>query len=105
MSRLATRCPSTATQVATVVRRRFGVLYRYPSVVANLLHRLGFTMQKPARRAVERDEQAITDWRAHLDPTRGTARARGAWICCADESGLSLIPPVRTTWAPRGRTP
>jgi transposase len=33
------------------------------------------------------------------------ARARGAWICCADESGLSLTPPVRTTWAPRGQTP
>jgi transposase len=33
------------------------------------------------------------------------ATARGAWICCADESGLSLIPPVRTTWAPRGQTP
>jgi hypothetical protein len=33
------------------------------------------------------------------------AAARGAWICCADESGLSLTPPVRTTWAPRGQTP
>src|SRR6266699_3778108 len=33
------------------------------------------------------------------------ATARGAWICCADESGLNLIPPVRTTWAPRGQTP
>jgi transposase len=33
------------------------------------------------------------------------ATARGAWICCADESGLNLIPPIRTTWAPRGQTP
>ncbi len=33
------------------------------------------------------------------------ATARGAWICCADESGVNLIPPVRTTWAPRGQTP
>lgn len=41
----------------------------------------------------------------HLDPTRGTAQARGAWICCADESGVNLIPQVRTTWAPRGQTP
>jgi transposase len=43
--------------------------------------------------------------RAHLESGRGTAQARGAWICCADESGLSLIPVVRTTWAPRGHTP
>jgi transposase len=55
----------TLARVATVIRRRFGVLYRYPSAVANLLHRLGFTVQKPARRAVERDEQAIADWREH----------------------------------------
>ena len=33
------------------------------------------------------------------------AIARGAWICCADESGVNLIPPVRTTWAPCGQTP
>ena len=55
----------TLARVATVIRRRFGVVYRYPSVVWNLLHRLGFSVQKPARRAVERDEQAITNWREH----------------------------------------
>jgi transposase len=55
----------TLARVAIVIRRRFGVLYRYPSVVWNLLHRMGFTVQKPARRAVERDEQAIAEWRTH----------------------------------------
>jgi transposase len=55
----------TLARVATVIRRRFGVLYRHPSVVWNLLHRLGFSVQKPARRAIERDEQAIADWRTH----------------------------------------
>ncbi len=33
------------------------------------------------------------------------ARERGAWIVFADESGLSLTPVVRRTWAPRGQTP
>jgi transposase len=55
----------TLARVAAVIRRRFAVVYRYPSAVATLLHRLGFTVQKPARRAVERDEQAIADWRKH----------------------------------------
>lgn len=55
----------TLARVATVIRRRFGVVYRYPSPVWNLLHRLGFTAQRPARRAAERDEQAITEWREH----------------------------------------
>lgn len=34
-----------------------------------------------------------------------SARRRGAWIVFQDESGFSLLPPVRATWAPRGRTP
>jgi DDE superfamily endonuclease len=33
------------------------------------------------------------------------ARAKSVWIVFFDESGTSLIPPVRRTWAPRGRTP
>jgi transposase len=55
----------TLARVATVIRRRFAVVYRYPSAVWNLLRQLGFTAQKPARRAVERDEQAIRQWRKH----------------------------------------
>jgi len=34
-----------------------------------------------------------------------SARRRGAWIVFCDESGFSLLPPVRATWAPRGQTP
>jgi hypothetical protein len=33
------------------------------------------------------------------------ARAESAWVVVFDESGISLIPPVRRTWARRGRTP
>jgi transposase len=33
------------------------------------------------------------------------ARAESAWLVFFDESGVSLIPPVRRTWSPRGRTP
>jgi putative transposase len=33
------------------------------------------------------------------------ARRLGAWICFADESGLTLRPAKARTWAPRGRTP
>jgi transposase len=55
----------TIARVAIVIRRRFGVVYRYPSAVWTLLHQLGFSVQKPARRAVERDEQAIAEWRTH----------------------------------------
>jgi transposase len=33
------------------------------------------------------------------------ARRRGALIVFEDESGFSLLPSVRATWAPRGKTP
>jgi hypothetical protein len=33
------------------------------------------------------------------------ARRLGAWICFADESGLTLRPAKARTWGPRGRTP
>jgi DDE superfamily endonuclease len=33
------------------------------------------------------------------------AAAESAWLVFFDESAVSLIPPVRRTWSPRGRTP
>jgi hypothetical protein len=33
------------------------------------------------------------------------AAAKSAWLVFFDESAVSLIPPVRRTWSPRGRTP
>jgi DDE superfamily endonuclease len=33
------------------------------------------------------------------------ARAKSAWLVFFDESGISLIPPVRRTWARQGCTP
>ncbi|HEX8994832.1 MAG TPA: IS630 family transposase [Ktedonobacterales bacterium] len=37
--------------------------------------------------------------------TEKTARRRNALIVFEDESGVSLLPSVRATWAPRGQTP
>jgi transposase len=38
-------------------------------------------------------------------PDQKGARAESAWIVFFDESAVSLIPPVRRTWSPRGTTP
>lgn len=51
----------TCPRVADVVERRFGVHYHVDHV-GRLLHELGWSPQKPARRAVERDEAAIRRW-------------------------------------------
>jgi DDE superfamily endonuclease len=38
-------------------------------------------------------------------PDQKRAAAESAWIVFFDESGISLIPPVRRTWSQRGCTP
>jgi hypothetical protein len=40
-----------------------------------------------------------------LAATEKRARRRNALIVFEDESGVSLLPSVRATWAPRGQTP
>jgi transposase len=52
----------TLARVAEVIERRFAVVYTLRGV-SYLLHRMGYSLQVPARRAVERDEHAISTWR------------------------------------------
>jgi transposase len=52
----------TCRRVAAVIQERFRVAYHF-NHVGRLLHALGFSPQKPLRRARERDETAIERWR------------------------------------------
>lgn len=52
----------TLGRVAQVIERQFGVKY-HPGHVWHLLREMGFSAQKPERRARERDEMAIAHWR------------------------------------------
>jgi transposase len=54
-------------RVSEVVRRRFGVEYTLAGMDL-LLHRSGWSVQVPARRAAERDEAAIATWREETWP-------------------------------------
>jgi transposase len=51
----------TLPRVAQLIVRRFGVYY-HVAHVSKLLHRMGWSPQKPQRRAVERDEEAVRTW-------------------------------------------
>jgi transposase len=53
----------TLERVAQVIERHFGVRY-HPGHVWKILRELGWSSQKPDRRARERDEAAIERWRA-----------------------------------------
>ncbi len=51
----------TCPRVAEVIRARFGVCYHVDHI-GRLLHSFGWSPQKPARRAIERDEDFIQGW-------------------------------------------
>jgi transposase len=57
----------TTKRVAVVIRRTFGVRY-HPAHVSRLLRQAGFSVQKPVRRASQRDETAIATWREETWP-------------------------------------
>ncbi len=51
----------TCPRIRELIRQRFEIVYHVDHV-CRLLHALGFTPQKPERKAVERDEKAIRQW-------------------------------------------
>jgi transposase len=57
----------TLARIAEVVRRRFAVEYTLAGMDL-LLHRIGWSVQVPARRAAERDEARIAAWREETWP-------------------------------------
>ncbi|GAA3905871.1 hypothetical protein GCM10022207_89090 [Streptomyces lannensis] len=52
----------TAARARTLIGRKFHISYSV-SGVTRLLHRMGYSVQMPARPAAERDEDAIAAWR------------------------------------------
>jgi transposase len=52
----------TLARVAAVIKAEFGVSY-HPDHCSRLLKEIGWSCQKPIRRATQRDEQAIEEWK------------------------------------------
>ena len=67
----------TTKRVAAVIRKEFGVRY-HPAQVSRLLRFLGWSVQKPIRRATQRDEAAIAAWHSERWPALGKKGAGGA---------------------------
>jgi transposase len=96
----------TLERIATVIQRLTGVRHHPAHLWALLHHRLGWTVQRPVRRAAERDQDAINRWVTKTWPRiLHNAQRRRARLVFFDESALSLTPNVRRTWAPRGQPP
>jgi transposase len=51
----------TCPRVTHLIRKEFNVTYHVDHI-GRLLHSLGWSPQKPERRAIERDEKSIRNW-------------------------------------------
>jgi transposase len=57
----------TTQRIADLIEAHLGVTY-HRNHVGKLLHQIGWSHQKPERRAVERDEAAIEKWKKSVWP-------------------------------------
>ena len=111
---IADRCPDqlklpfwlwTREAVGALIERETG-LRLAASALGRTLRAWGVTAQRPARRATERREPEIRAWLQQEYPTiAARAKAEGAEIHWADETGLSNQANCGRSFAPKGKTP
>jgi len=94
----------TLSRIKTLIGRRFHKSFTL-SGISQMLRRHGWSHQVPARRAVERDEQAVAGW------------VKGTWPSLKHRGGARRLPRLRgrgrllddaahaRTWSRRGATP
>ncbi|WSQ98180.1 winged helix-turn-helix domain-containing protein [Streptomyces sp. NBC_01210] len=63
----------TLARIKTLIGRRFHKSMTL-SAIAQMLHRHGFSHQVPARRAIERDEEAVAGWKETWPQVEGPWR-------------------------------
>ena len=71
----------TLERIAVVIQRRTGVHHHPAHVWALLRHRLGWSVQRPRRRAAERDQDVIDRWVKERWPKIKPNGAELVWSC------------------------
>ena len=95
----------TLSLIAALIEREFGKKLSLASV-SRIKKLLGFSAQKPLYQAWQQDATLVRAWEAEIYPAiRAEAKAAGATIYFADESGIRSDYHTGTTWAPVGETP
>jgi len=82
----------TLQRVAEVIEDETGVAY-HPGHVWRLLRQMGWSRQRPARRAVERNDEAIANWVKHDWPRiKKTPGAQGPGSASRTRAGSASSP-------------
>src|SRR6476661_8718381 len=95
----------TRQAVRALIARESGVWLTLP-VVGRYLRAWGFTAQRPARRATERQDEAVRAWLENTYPAIARkAKAHGCEIQWADETGLVQSGQLRPQLCPQRAHP
>jgi transposase len=95
----------TCARVGKAILEEFGVTY-HDAHVSRILKAIGWTLQVPITRAIQRDEEEIQRWREQVWPQlKRRARRERRTLVFVDESGFYLLPGVVKTYGPKAHTP
>jgi transposase len=95
----------TLSLIGLLIKRQFGKSLSLASV-SRVMKLLGFTVQKPLYQAWQQDGVLVQKWQDEIYPEiKKEAKAVGATLYFADESGMRSDYHTGTTWAPCGETP
>jgi hypothetical protein len=94
----------TTARVCTLTGRKFHISYSVPGVT-RLLHRMGFSMQIPARPPPNATRTRSPHGGRRPGRSKTVRAATGAFVCFEEEAGVTGRPPKGRTWGRRGITP
>ena len=92
-------------RIQTMIKRELNKSISISNLWENL-RKWNLTPQKPEKEALEKNPAAVKKWLKEKWPKIEEHRRRWqAMLYFQDESGVSLIPVLGKTWAPKGKTP
>jgi len=95
----------TLRLIGELIERELKLTLSKPTL-GKIMRTLGFTPQRPLRRAYEQDAILVEDWlTTRLPALRRRAKRLGAKLLFADEASMRSDYHAGTTWAPQGQTP
>lgn len=95
----------TCKQVQYMIKSNLKKSISIPSLW-EVLRKLKLSPQKPRKIALEKNQRLANKWLKEEWPKiKAIVRRKQAMLYFQDEAGVSLIPFMRTTWAPKGETP
>jgi transposase len=98
-------CLWTRDAVRQLIREKYGI--NMPIRTIGLyLQRWGFTVQRPAKQAIEQKPEAVQRWLKEEYPAiHAQAKKEGAEIFWGDETAVQNVPNYARGYAPKGHTP